>query len=83
MLEYDWTFPGEDESTVRFEIVPQEQGTLLVLDHRRLGRDFVAGYGAGWQAHLEALSGESELDAWDQRYEALHPQYAALVAALP
>lgn len=83
VLEYYWTFPGEDESVVRFEIVPQEQGTLLVLDHRRLGRDFAAGYGAGWQAHLEALAGESELDAWAQRYQELRPRYVELVAALP
>jgi hypothetical protein len=83
VLEYDWTFPGEDESVVRFEIVPQEQGTLLVLDHRRLGRASAGGYGAGWQAHLEALAGELELGDWDERFEELRPRYAELAAALP
>ncbi len=83
VLEYDWTFPGEDESVVRFEIVPQDQGTLLVLDHRRLGRDSAAGYGAGWQAHLEALAGERELASWDQRFQELRPRYAELASALP
>jgi uncharacterized protein YndB with AHSA1/START domain len=83
VLEYDWTFPGEEESFVRFEIVPQAQGTLLVLDHRRLGRDFAAGYGAGWQAYLEALAGERELGDWDRRFEELHPRYVELASALP
>lgn len=83
VLEYDWTFPGEDESVVRFEIVPQQQGTLLVLDHRRLGRGSAGGYGAGWQAHLEALAGELELGDWDERFEELRPRYAELAAALP
>ncbi|HVM16254.1 MAG TPA: SRPBCC domain-containing protein [Gaiellaceae bacterium] len=55
VLEYTWTYPGEDESVVRFEVVPREQGTLLVLDHRRLGRDAGVGYGAGWHAHLDML----------------------------
>ena len=32
VLEYEWRFPGEDDSIVRFELQPQEYGTLLVLD---------------------------------------------------
>jgi uncharacterized protein YndB with AHSA1/START domain len=83
VLEYEWRFPGEDESVVRFEIVPREQGTLLVLDHRRLSRAAAAGYGAGWQAHLEALGGERELAHWDQRFQELQPRYAELVSSLP
>lgn len=75
VLEYEWRFPGEDESIVRFELQPQEYGTLLLLDHRRLGRTSGAGYGAGWHAHLDALAGAIELEAWQRRFEELLPDY--------
>lgn len=77
LLEYEWRFPGEDESVVRFELHPQEAGTLLVLDHRRLGRSSGTGYAAGWHAHLDALADEIELAAWRQRFEELLPAYRA------
>jgi uncharacterized protein YndB with AHSA1/START domain len=77
VLEYEWRFPGEDESVVRFELHPQEAGTLLVLDHRRLGRDAGTGYSAGWHAHLDALAGEIELGGWQRRFEELLPTYRA------
>ena len=75
VLEYEWRFPGEDESVVRFELQPQEYGTLLVLDHRRLGRTSGAGYAAGWHAHLDALAGETQLEAWQRRFEELLANY--------
>ena len=77
VLEYEWRFPGEDDSIVRFELQPQEFGTLLVLDHRRLGRAGGAGYGAGWHAHLDALGQLYEFSdtAWTTRFEELLPDY--------
>ena len=79
VLEYEWRFSGEDDSVVRFELHPQEFGTLLVLDHRKLGRSSGAGYSAGWHAHLDALARLYEFsdDAWTQRYEELLPTYRA------
>ncbi|HKP09297.1 MAG TPA: ankyrin repeat domain-containing protein [Gaiella sp.] len=79
VLEYEWRFSGEEDSVVRFELHPQEFGTLLVLDHRRLGRSSGAGYSAGWHAHLDALARLYEFsdDAWTQRYEELLPAYRA------
>jgi len=78
LLEYSWTFTGEGESVVRFELQPQERGTLLVLDHRGLGRQFGVGYAAGWHAHLDrldaALAGGSL--EWFPRYEEVRPSYA-------
>ena len=78
LLEYTWTFTGETESVVRFELRPQERGTLLILDHRGLGRAFGVGYAAGWHAHLDmlaaALAGESL--EWAPRYERVRPLYA-------
>lgn len=75
VLEYEWRVTGEDESVVRFELQPQEYGTLLVLDHRRLGRAAGAGYAAGWHAHLDALAGAIELAAWQSRFEELLSTY--------
>lgn len=77
VLEYEWRFPGEDESAVRFELHPQDAGTLLVLDHRRLGRSAGTGYAAGWHAHLDALADEIELATWQRRFEELLPRYRA------
>jgi uncharacterized protein YndB with AHSA1/START domain len=77
VLEYEWRFPGEEESVVRFELHPQEFGTLLVLDHRQLDRAAGAGYSAGWHAHLDALGRLYEFsdEAWTRRYEELLPGY--------
>jgi uncharacterized protein YndB with AHSA1/START domain len=79
VLEYEWQFSGEEESVVRFELQPQEFGTLLVLDHRRLGRSSGTGYAAGWHAHLDALGRLYEFsdEAWTERYEELLPTYKA------
>jgi uncharacterized protein YndB with AHSA1/START domain len=77
VLEYEWRFSGEDESIVRFELLPQEFGTLLVLDHRRLGRKAGMGYAAGWHAHLDALARLYEFseEAWQRRFDELLPEY--------
>ncbi len=75
VLEYEWRFTGEDESVIRFELQPQEYGTLLVLDHRRLGRAAGTGYAAGWHAHLDALAGAIELASWQRRFDELIPTY--------
>ena len=77
LLEYEWRFAGEEESVVRFELLPQEFGTLLVLDHRRLGRSSGMGYAAGWHAHLDALAGLHDLSDWQRRFDELVPTYRA------
>ena len=89
ILELSWTYPGETDSVVRFELVPQERGVMLLLDHRLLPAEAAIGYGAGWQAHLEALerllagreSGEE--DVWWDRYRELRPTYEEQAATLP
>jgi uncharacterized protein YndB with AHSA1/START domain len=85
LVEYDWGIPGEPPSVLRLELEPQERGTLLVLDHRRLTTGEAVGYGAGWHAHLDGLErflvGES-VD-WDERFGELRPAYGELAEALP
>jgi uncharacterized protein YndB with AHSA1/START domain len=81
LLEYEWHFTGEAESVVRFELSADGDGTRLVLDHRLLQADQAPGYGAGWHAHLDALSdllvGGS--GSWNERFAALLPRYKDLV----
>lgn len=85
LLELTWLYPGEEDTVVRFELRPDGDGTVLVLDHRGLPSEAAPGYGGGWQAHLEAL--EAHLGAggepdWWGRYKELRPLYEAQEAAL-
>ena len=83
-LELTWV-EQESESVLRFELRPQEQGTLLVLEHTRLAPASRPGFGAGWQAHLEALDallhGRPEPDWW-ARFRELRPVYESQAAPL-
>jgi uncharacterized protein YndB with AHSA1/START domain len=84
VLELTWA-GAEGDSLVRFEIVPRETGSKLVLDHTLLAPDSRPGYGAGWQSHLEALDvlleGGEAFD-WFERFDVLRPAYEELAAAL-
>src|SRR5262249_48654273 len=53
-LEYTWNVMGE-ESLVRFELTPEGDRTRLVLTHTRLAANRLAGYAAGWDAHVAML----------------------------
>jgi uncharacterized protein YndB with AHSA1/START domain len=53
-LEYTWNVMGE-ESLVRFELTPEGDRTRLVLTHTRLAANRLAGFAAGWDAHLVML----------------------------
>jgi uncharacterized protein YndB with AHSA1/START domain len=75
VLEYTWRFTGEEESVVRFQLEARDHGTLLVLDHARLGREHGAGSGAGWHAHLDRL-GDRDVD-WEERFAELLAEYRA------
>jgi uncharacterized protein YndB with AHSA1/START domain len=85
LLELSWRYPGENDTVVRFELEPDGDGTILVLDHRGLPTEAAPGYGGGWHAHLDAL--EAHLGAggepdWWGRYMELAPLYEAQEAAL-
>ncbi len=77
MVEYDWSWSGEDTSILRFELEPRGNGTLLVLDHRRLAAEDAPEYGAGWHSHLDGLALQLEGCAheWVDRYRVLLPEY--------
>lgn len=85
LLELTWLYPGEENTVLRFELRPDGEGTILVLDHRGLPVEAAPGYGGGWQAHLEAL--EAHLHAvsqpdWWGRYKELRPLYEAQETSL-
>jgi uncharacterized protein YndB with AHSA1/START domain len=80
VLEYEWHYPGEDESVVRFELSPAESGgTVLVLEHRLLNEAQSIGYAAGWHAHLDVLDGAP---SWNERFEELLPRYSEASASI-
>jgi hypothetical protein len=71
--------PGQDDQTViEAELVPDGDQTRLVLQERGLPLGEVAGYGAGWQAHVEDLAahlaGRPAAD-WQTRWTELIPAY--------
>ena len=76
LLEYEWHFPGESESVVRFELTPDGDGCLLTLTHRRLG-PAGSGYAPAWHAYLDRLLAlyRGEDLAWEQRFAELMPEY--------
>jgi uncharacterized protein YndB with AHSA1/START domain len=53
-LEYTWSVKDE-ESLVRYELAPEDGRTRLVVTHSRLAANRLAGYAAGWDAHLVML----------------------------
>jgi uncharacterized protein YndB with AHSA1/START domain len=83
-LEYSWNEGESDDdgSLLRLEIEQAEGGSTLRLIHSGTTPSDALGFGAGWQAHLEALdvvlSGADPAPGWgDARYEELRPLYEA------
>ena len=79
LLEYEWGFPGEPDSILRFELSPRNDGTMLVLEHRLLPGDQSVGYSAGWHAHLDHLAAVvagRHPGSWDERFAELLPAYS-------
>jgi uncharacterized protein YndB with AHSA1/START domain len=77
VLELTWTWTGEPDSVVRFELEEADGGTRLVLEHTGLRADDVSGYGAGWHSHLEllgrALAGDPAEGTWTAIDSATEP----------
>jgi uncharacterized protein YndB with AHSA1/START domain len=87
VFEYTWD-ESDGSSLVRFEVFPlSDRASTLRLVHSGASKEDAAGFGAGWQSHLEALEAvltgaTSTADQRDERYEALHPGYVEAVARL-
>lgn len=77
-VEFEWQFPGEDPSVVRFDLRSENGGTRFTLNHRLLPGDQATGYGAGWHAHLDQLDevlAHRAVSDWDARFQELLPLY--------
>lgn len=59
-LELDWMRGGEEPSIIRFELSPDGDGTVLVLDHRRIEAEIGMRYAALWERRLRAFDAEVE-----------------------
>src|SRR5215472_15318640 len=81
VLEYTWSAGGE-RSLVRYELTQHGEGTLLVLTHERLAPNRLAGYAAGWDAHLAMLVAacEGAAGAFQETFERMLPIYRERVA---
>lgn len=58
LLSYTWGEETGEESEVTFELIPKEDGkVLLILTHRRLGDDpdILISVASGWHTHLGIL----------------------------
>ena len=70
LLEVTWRFPDQSVSLVRAELRAEGTATVLSLEHTELPLSQLAGYGAGWQAYLDALDGDlagASATDWDDR----------------
>jgi uncharacterized protein YndB with AHSA1/START domain len=87
LVAYTWD-EESGSSLVRWEVTSTDVASCtLRLIHSGTKRDDAAGFGAGWQSHLEALDAilsgaTSSQDQRNERYEELHSDYVKAVAAL-
>jgi uncharacterized protein YndB with AHSA1/START domain len=71
-LEFTWTFTGEPDSVLRFELAGVGESTQLILEHRLLPADQAVGYGAGWHAYLDRLAAQVSDGVppdWETRFD--------------
>jgi uncharacterized protein YndB with AHSA1/START domain len=84
---FEYTWEKGSVSVVRFELSPEGNGTLLVLDHSQIEVESGASIGAGWHMHLDAmdalLRGSPQTSAeWNARYDGLLEGYETQASAL-
>lgn len=77
LLSYTWGEETGEESEVTFELVPKENGqVLLILTHQRLGDDLdtLISVSSGWHTHLgilvDTLNGREPKGFWSEHMKA-------------
>jgi uncharacterized protein YndB with AHSA1/START domain len=81
VLEYEWRFPGEPDSILRYDLVADGDTTVMTLTHRLLGTNQASGYSAGWHAYMDALEAVlagAEAPDWDTRFTELRAAYSGV-----
>jgi len=78
--------PGmPQEAVIEAHLSPDGDRTRLVIEERGLPLDELAGYGAGWQAHVEDLAAYlagTVPGPWRDRWSELTPAYQELATDL-
>jgi uncharacterized protein YndB with AHSA1/START domain len=79
LLEYGWNSKDAEDTLVRWELHPVEDGCLLVLTHTFRVPDTLPKMAAGWHVHLDILSSAlmgqpmewpwSSWEEWHTKYE--------------
>jgi uncharacterized protein YndB with AHSA1/START domain len=85
IFEYEWNvaprteLPHGEQSVVRWELTPtDDDGTLLVLTHRRLTKPTALGFAPGTHAFLDRLAAhldQAPLPDWQQRFAEVRAGY--------
>lgn len=60
LIEYSWSSPGEPQRPLRWEVLPEDDGTRLSLTLRIPDNEDIARACAGWESHLEMLAAAME-----------------------
>jgi uncharacterized protein YndB with AHSA1/START domain len=74
-----------DEQTIEATLTADGDQTILVIEERGLPVGHLAGYGAGWQVHLEDLGAHIAVRdrcEFKARWDELTPAYEALEAGI-
>ncbi|MDB5035162.1 MAG: hypothetical protein JWQ98_2403 [Chlorobi bacterium] len=79
VMEYEWKQAIIEDSTVRFELTPNDGGTSLRLTHRWLSIANAGGFIPGWHAYLDRLAahlGNGEVRDWSELFGEFRDLYA-------
>jgi uncharacterized protein YndB with AHSA1/START domain len=55
LLAFTWGEADGSQSEVTFELSPRDAKTVLVITHRKLGREWLTSVAAGWHTHVGIL----------------------------
>jgi len=81
VFEHEWNQRIVEDSVVRYELAADGDGTLLTFTHRGLSERNGKGFIPGTHAYLDRmaahLAGEP-IPGWQERYDALAPNYPAM-----
>lgn len=81
-LEITWAFPGEPEARVTANLLGDDAGTVLVLEHHGLSEPAARGYGGGWHTCLDRLDDHlaaRDVRPWDELFAQRQSLYRGVV----
>ena len=84
-LHVTWRMGDDEETLIAVELFADGDRTRLRLEERGIRADEAAGFGAGWQANVEALGAHvagRPVGDWRSRWAELLPVYRQQAAAL-